>query len=74
MSEVIEWLESPEGEKWSRERSEVGPLGCATVMRRDGPIDAAEDPGGRPHPRKRQQRRRRRHERARHHRDRPLWR
>ena len=47
MSEVIEWLESPEDEEWSRHRSEVGPLGTATVMRRDGPIDVAEDPCGR---------------------------
>ena len=41
------WLRSTEGEQWSRRRSEVGPLGTATVMRRDGPIDAAEDPCGR---------------------------
>ena len=47
MSEIIAWLESPEGEAWSRERSETGPMGAATTMRRDGVVDPAEDPCGR---------------------------
>ncbi len=47
MSDIIAWLESPEGEKWSRERSETGPMGAATTMRRDGVVDPAWDPCGR---------------------------
>ena len=47
MSEVIDWLESDEGWEWSRRRSDAGPMGGAAQMRRDGPIDPAEDPCGR---------------------------
>ena len=40
MSEIIAWLESPEGEAWSRERSEHRPDGCR--------YDDAERRRGRP--------------------------
>ena len=44
------WLRSPEGEAWSRRRSETGPLGTSATFRRDGLVDQAEDPCGRPYP------------------------
>lgn len=41
------WLRGPDGVAWSKLRSETGPLGAATTMRRDGVVDPAWDPCGR---------------------------
>jgi len=48
--EVIAWLRSEEGEEWSRARSQsLFYTGGAPVMAREpGPVDASEDPTGRP--------------------------
>ena len=48
-TEIIAWLRSAEGEEWSRRRIEC-PFysGQFPVMRRDGLVDPAEDPCGRP--------------------------
>ena len=49
MSDVIAWLESPEGEEWSRDRTRWQPSSAApATYRTPGPVNPAEDPTGRP--------------------------
>ena len=54
MSDVIAWLESPEGEEWSRDRTRWQPSSAAPQLRSTDPRNPAEDPCGRPHPRLRE--------------------
>jgi hypothetical protein len=52
MNTVIEWLRSPEGEDWSRDRASRPPGETSRVMvtpwRATGPLSAGSDPCGRP--------------------------
>ena len=48
-ADVIAWLRSPEGEEWSRSQPQsTFYMGQIPDMRRDGLVDPAEDPCGRP--------------------------
>lgn len=52
-AEIIAWLRSEEGIEWSLSQAPSVfsfYMGQTPVMRRDGPINPAEDPCGRPHP------------------------
>jgi len=46
-ADVIAWLESPEGEEWSRDRTRYQTTTAAPRYFQWGPGDPAEDPTGR---------------------------
>ena len=52
MNAVAEWLRTPEGEAWSRDRHAGRPAEFVppegTLWRATGPLGAADDPCGRP--------------------------
>ena len=50
-AEVIAWLRSDEGLKWSRERAlHQSSSAAPSPYRYPGPVDPVWDPCGRPHP------------------------
>ena len=46
-ADIIAWLESPEGEEWSRERARYQPTSTPPHYYQWGPGDPGEDPCGR---------------------------
>ena len=49
-ADIIAWLRSEEGEEWSRSRGQCPFYGgqAPSPVKDPGPVDAAEDPTGRP--------------------------